>query len=96
MSELQPFKKIFFPEIYEQFRKYFFRKTALADPILTLEWGFQLFWASFDLPVRVVLLKVALGLEKIDFWAFKKLSQMNTGQTLTYFDTLKCQQLNFP
>ena len=49
-----------------------FRKTALADPILTLVVGFQLFWAAFDLLVTVVPLKVALGWEKIDFWAFQK------------------------
>ena len=35
--------------------------------------GFQLFWAAFDLLVTVVQLKVALGLEKIDFWHFKKI-----------------------
>ena len=51
--------------------EYFFSKTALADPIFTLVVGFQLFWAAFDLPVRVVPLKVALGLEKLDFWALK-------------------------
>ena len=49
--------------------EYFFRKTALADPILTLDVGFQLFWAAFDLLVTVVPLKVALGLEKFGyFW----------------------------
>ena len=47
-------------------------KTALADPIFTLDGGFQLFWAAFDLPMTVVPLKVALGLEKFDFWAFQK------------------------
>ena len=45
---------------------------ALADPIFTLVVGFQLFWAAFDLLMTVVPLKVALGLEKIYFWAFKK------------------------
>ena len=49
---------------------FFFRKTALADPIFTLDGGFQLFWAAFDMLVTVVPLKVVLGLEKIDFWAF--------------------------
>ena len=63
-------KKI--PKICEEFRKYFFRKTALADPIFTLDGGFQLFQAAFDLPMTVVPLKVALGLEKCDFWALKK------------------------
>ena len=56
----------------------FFRKTALADPILTLDGGFQLFWAAFDLPMTVVPLKVALGLEKFDFWPFKKKSKKLT------------------
>ena len=32
----------------------------------------QLFWAAFDVPMTVVPLKVALGLEKFDFWAFQK------------------------
>ena len=49
-----------------------FRKMALAYPIFTLVVGFQLFWAAFDLLVTVVPLKVALGLEKIDFWSFQK------------------------
>ena len=49
-----------------------FSKTALADPIFTLDGGFQLFWAAFDLLVRVVPLKVASGLEKNDFWTFQK------------------------
>ena len=34
--------------------------------------GVQLFWAAFDIPMTVVPLKVALGLGKFDFWAFKK------------------------
>ena len=33
--------------------------------------GVQLFWAAFDMHVTVVPLKVALGLAKIDFWAFQ-------------------------
>ena len=45
---------------------------ALADPIFTLDGGFQLFWAAFDLLVTVVPLKVALGLKKIDYWVFQK------------------------
>ena len=35
-------------------------------------WWVQLFWAAFDMPIIVVPLKVALRLEKIDFWAFQK------------------------
>ena len=50
----------------------FFRKTAPTDPVFTLDREFQLFWAAFDLCVTVVPLKVALGLEKIEFWALKK------------------------
>ena len=49
---------------------------ALADPIFTLDGGFQLFWAAFDLPMTVVPLKVALGLEKFYFWAFQKNSSL--------------------
>ena len=33
---------------------------------------FQLFWAAFDMSVTVVPLKVTLGLEKNNFWAFQK------------------------
>ena len=55
-----------------------FRKTALADPIFTSDRGFHLFWAAFDLPIRVVPLKVALGLEKIDFWTFQKNNRRKT------------------
>ena len=46
---------------------------TVAHLIFTLDGGFQLFWAAFDLPMTVVPLKVALGLEKFDFWAFKKI-----------------------
>ena len=45
---------------------------AVAHSILTLDGWFQLFWAAFDLPMTVVPLKVALGLEKFDFWTFQK------------------------
>ena len=54
-------------KIVNNLENIFFRKTALADPIFPLDGEFQLFCAAFDLPVRVVPLKVALGLEKIDF-----------------------------
>ena len=45
---------------------------ALADPIFTLDEGFQWFWAAFDMPVTVVPLQVTLGFKKLDFWAFQK------------------------
>ena len=45
---------------------------SVAHSILTLDGGFQLFWAASDLPVTLVPLKVELGLEKFDFWALKK------------------------
>ena len=70
-------KKI--PKICEKFRKYFFRKTALADPLFTLDGGFQLFWAASDMLVTVIPLKLALGLEKNDFWAFQKIIQKTLG-----------------
>ena len=49
---------------------------AVARSIFTLDGGFELFWAAFDLSMTVVPLKVALGLEKFDFWAFKKIIMM--------------------
>ena len=48
----------------------FFRKIALADPIFTLDGG-SIVLAAFDPILAVVPIKVALGLGKIDFWAFK-------------------------
>ena len=45
----------------------FFKQIAVARSIFTLNGGIQLFWAAFDLPVTVVQLKVALGLEKLIF-----------------------------
>ena len=45
---------------------------AIADPILTLDGGVQLFWAACDLILAVMPLKVALGWDKFDFWAFQK------------------------
>ena len=45
---------------------------VVAYSTLTLDGWFQLFLAAFDLPMTVVPLKVALGLAKFDFWAFKK------------------------
>ena len=44
---------------------------AGAHSIFTLDGGFQLLWAAFDLPVRVLPLKVALGLEKNYFGSFQ-------------------------
>ena len=46
--------------------------TCTIITIFTLDGGFQLFWAAFDLPMTVVPLKVALGWDKLDFWALKK------------------------
>ena len=43
---------------------------AVARSIFTLD-GVQLFWAAFDMPVTVVPLKVVLGWDKFDFWAFQ-------------------------
>ena len=51
---------------------------ALANPIFTLDGGLQLFWAAFDMPMTVVPLKVALGLEKNDFWSFHKNYRKNS------------------
>ena len=45
---------------------------AVAISIFHLDGGFQLFWSAFYLPITVVSLKVALGLQKKDFWVFQK------------------------
>ena len=45
---------------------------VVAHSISTLDGWVQLFWAAFDMPITMVPLKFALGLKKIDFWAFKK------------------------
>ena len=66
------FKKILFPKTCEQLGKHFFRKTDIAGPIITLDVGVQLFWATFDPLLAVVPLKVALGLRNIYFWEFQK------------------------
>ena len=63
--------------------------------IFTLDGGFQLFWAAFDMPMTVVPLKVALGWDKFDFWVFQK---NNHGHTLRlhlpdYF--FKCLKIKF-
>ena len=46
---------------------------AKACLIFNLDRGFQLFLSAFDVSVTGVPLKVAIGLEKIDIWAFKKI-----------------------
>jgi len=45
---------------------------AVARSIFTLDGGFQLFCAAFDMPMTGVTLEVALGYKKIVFWAFQK------------------------
>ena len=54
------------------FEDFFFKQMAVGHSIFTLDGEFQLYWAAFDLPMSVVPLKVSLGLERIDFWAFLK------------------------
>ena len=49
---------------------------AIAWSIFTLDGWFQLFWAAFDLASAVVALKVAMGLERIDFWEFQKINHI--------------------
>ena len=46
---------------------------AVARSIFTLGRGVQLLWAAFDPIFIVVPLKVALGWDKLDFWAFQKI-----------------------
>ena len=77
-------------------KKTFFNQIAVAHSIFTLDGvGFQLFWAAFDLLVTVVPLKVALGLDKFDFWAFQKNNHEDTldRHLCDYF--LNAQQSNF-
>ena len=45
---------------------------AVARSIFTLDGGFQLFCAAFDMIMTGVPLEVALGYKKIVFWAFQK------------------------
>ena len=60
-----------------QFLGFFLKKQmAVACSIFTLDGGFQLFCAAFDIPVTGVALKVALGYKKIVFWPFKKIIMM--------------------
>ena len=76
----------------KKIRKYFFRKTALADPIFTLDGGFQLFWTAFYMPVTGVPLEVALGWQKFYFWAFQKKNHASVTQVAVhdyFFETPK-------
>ena len=52
---------------------------AIACSIFTLDEWVQMFWVSFDMCMTGVPLTVALGLDKLDFWAFQK---NNHGHTL--------------
>ena len=45
---------------------------AVAHSIFTLDGGFQLFCAAFDMPVTGVALKVALAYKKIVFLGISK------------------------
>ena len=56
-------------------KKDIFKQMTVAHSIFTLDGGVQLFWVAFDMSVTVIPLKVALWLEKFDFWAFKKNNQ---------------------
>ena len=58
------------PRQSEKLRK--FKQMAVAHSIFTLDGWVQLFWEAFDMPVTVVSLKVALGWDKFDCWAFLK------------------------
>ena len=66
---------------------------AVANSIFTLDGGFQLFWAAFDLPMTVVPLKVALGLEKNDFWAFQKNNHTSACQVNPHDYICKCPNM---
>ena len=73
----------------------FFKQMSVACSIFSLYVGWvQLFWAAFDMPVTVVSLKVALGLEKFDFWAFQKII-MRSHLTFTCVIIFKCPKIKF-
>ena len=42
----------------------FFKQMAVARSIFILDGWVQLFWAAFDMPIRVVPLKVTIGYKK--------------------------------
>ena len=55
---------------------FFCKQMAVACSIFTLDGGFQLFCAAFDMPVTGVALKVTLGYKKMFFGHFKKIIMM--------------------
>ena len=69
--------------------------TCVIISIFTLDGGFQMFWAAFDLPMTVVPLKVALGWEKIDFWPFQKNNRKNSLGYTCVIIFLKCPKIKF-
>ena len=71
---------------------------AVAHSIFTLDGWVQLFWAAFDMPVTVVPLKVALGQDKFDFWAFQKNNHDVTldNHLLDYFFNAQKSNLCYP
>ena len=54
-----------------------------------------MFWASFDMPMTVVPLKVALGCEKFGFWAFKKNNHEHTLDIHLHDYFFKCPKMIF-
>ena len=58
-----------------------YQQMAVARSIFTLYGAVQLFLAAFDMSMTMVPLKVAIGLEKYDFWAFKKNRKNSPGYT---------------
>ena len=68
---------------------------TVARSIFTLDGWVQLFWAAFDMPVIVVPLKVALGWDKFDFWAFKKNYHEGHLTPTCMIIFLKCPKIKF-
>ena len=68
---------------------------ALANPIFTLVVGVQLFCAAFDLILAVVPLKVALGLEKVDYLAFQQNKHASGHQMSFIYFFFKCPKIIF-
>ena len=67
---------------------------AVARSIFTLDGGFQLFWEAFDMPVKVVPLKVALGLEKFNFGHLNN-NHASECQVSLMIIFLKCPKIKF-
>ena len=70
---------------------------AVARSIFTLDGGFQLFCAAFDMPMTGVSLKVSLGYKKMFFGHSKKIifpNPMTTFKGTTVMQASKSEERN--